>query len=143
MLPYTGIRYARIVGNSEGFDLPEDLMRWQATCHHNHRLMALGREFCALEKKQYQYLMYVWGHSYEFDKDDNWQLMEDFCAMMGGREDIWYATNIEIVDYLEVFRRLRFAADNSFVHNPSAASAWLRVNDGEPVEIPGGTTMTL
>ena len=87
--------------------------------------------------------MYVWGHSYEFDKDDNWQLMEDFCAMMGGREDIWYATNIEIVDYLEVFRRLRFAADNSFVHNPSAASAWLRVNDGEPVEIPGGTTMTL
>ncbi len=143
MLPYTGIRYARIVGNSEGFDLPEDLMRWQATCHHNHRLMALGREFCALEKKQYQYLMYVWGHSYEFDRDDNWQLMEDFCAMMGGREDIWYATNIEIVDYLEVFRRLRFAADNSFVHNPSAASAWLRVNDGEPVEISGGTTMAL
>ena len=143
MLPGCGIRYSRVVGNSDSFAMPEDLMQWQATCHHNHHLMELGQAFCDLYKTQYLFLMYVWGHSYEFDLDDNWQLIEDFCRMMGGREDIWYATNIEIVDYLDTFRALQFAADNSFVYNPSAASAWLRVNGGEPFEVPGGTLMQL
>lgn len=143
MLRHVGIRYARIVGDSDGFAMPEDFMRWKATCHHNHRLMELGKEFLALKKPQYQYLMYVWGHSYEFDRDGNWQLIEDFCAMMGGRDDIWYATNIEIVDYVDVFRNLQFAADNSFVYNPSVASAWLRVDNGEPIEIPGGKLVRL
>ena len=27
--------------------------------------------------------------------------MEEFCSYMGGRKDIWYATNIEIIDYME------------------------------------------
>lgn len=143
MLPKLGIRYARIVGNSDGFAMPEDFLRWKATCHHNHNLMELGRQFCALEKKQYMYLMYVWGHSYEFDRDGNWDLIEQFCEMMGGRDDIWYATNIEIVDYTDVFSRLQFTADNTLVYNPSAASAWLRVNDGEAFEVPGGATVRL
>ncbi|MBQ6528037.1 MAG: polysaccharide deacetylase family protein [Clostridia bacterium] len=138
MLSAAGIRYARSVGSSESFSLPEDLTCWQSTFHHNHRLMELGRQFCDLHKTQYLYLMDVWGHSYEFDQDDNWELMETFCAMMGNREDIWYATHIEIVDYMEVFQRLQFAADNSFVYNPSVDSAWLSVGPGRIVEIPGG-----
>lgn len=40
--------------------------------------------------------MYVWGHSYEFDNHDNWDVIEKFCAYMGNRNDIWYATNLEI-----------------------------------------------
>ena len=143
MLRHTGIRYARVVGSSEDFAMPEDFMRWKATCHHAHRLLELGEEFLALNKPQYLFLMYVWGHSYEFDRDDNWALIEAFCERLGGREDIWYATNIEIVDYVDVFSRLQFAADNSFVFNPSAASAWIRVNNGEPIEIPGGTQVAL
>lgn len=143
MLRHVGIRYSRVVGNSDSFAMPDDLMRWKATCHHNHNLMSLAEQFLALHKEQYQYLMYVWGHSYEFDRDDNWQLIEDFCAMMGGHDDIWYATNIEIVDYLDVFHGLQFAADNSFVYNPSAASAFIRVNGAEPIEIPGGTLVNL
>ena len=27
--------------------------------------------------------MYVWGHSYEFDNDNNWELMEKFGAYIG------------------------------------------------------------
>lgn len=143
MLRHTGIRYARVVGDTFEFNMPEDFMRWKATCHHNHRLMEMGRRFCELNKRQYLYLMYVWGHSYEFEQDQNWSLMEDFCGMMGGRDDIWYATNIEIVDYLDVFNRLQFAADNSFVYNSSASGAWIRVDEGEPIEIPGGALVTL
>ena len=143
LLPACGIRYARVVGSSDSFALPEDPYRWQATCHHNHRLLELGEQFLSLHKKQYLYLMYVWGHSYEFDDQDNWGLMEDFCRTMGGQEDIWYCTNIDFIDYMEDSRRLRFAADNSFVMNPNAQDMYISVNDGDPVRLPAGETVRL
>lgn len=45
-------------------------------------------------------LFYVWGHSYEFDVDRSWARMEDFCARVGRRDDVWYATNGEIVTWM-------------------------------------------
>ena len=143
LLPMCGVRYSRVVGSSDGFALPENPYRWKATCHHNHRLLELGEQFTQLHKQQYLYLMYVWGHSYEFDDRNNWDVMERFCALVGGREDTWYCTNIEFMDAMDDFARLQFAADNAFVHNPNARDCWIRVNDGEPVRIPGGETVRL
>jgi len=142
LLPGCGIRYSRITGNSDAFTLPEDPYRWKATCHHNHRLLELGDEFLALFKKQYLYLMYVWGHSYEFDNVNNWDLMERFCEKMGGKEDIWYCTNIEFMDCMDDFARLQFTAENTAVYNPNARDCWIAVNDA-PVCIPGGKTVRL
>lgn len=142
LLPALGIRYARVVGSSDNFAMPRNFMEWKATCHHNHNLLELGKQFVELFKTQYLYLMYVWGHSYEFTSKNNWELMEEFCQLVGDRDDIWYATNIEIVDYVEVRSRLQFSADCSFVYNPSVASAWLNV-DGKIVEIPGGQNVKL
>ena len=87
-------------------------------------------------------MMYVWGHSYEFDLDQNWQLIEGFCQFIGNRPDIWYATNLEIVDYLNAFQQLKFSASSRFVWNPSAASVWLSVNDNI-VEVKGGSQLLL
>ena len=61
MLPALGIRYGRIVGNTDDFKLPENFLEWKATCHHNHNLLELGQQFVDLHKKQYLYCMYVWG----------------------------------------------------------------------------------
>ncbi|MBR6029340.1 MAG: polysaccharide deacetylase family protein [Clostridia bacterium] len=143
LLPGLGIEYGRVVGSSDSFALPENLMSWQATCHHNHNLLALGEQFNALFKQQYLYLMYVWGHSYEFDMEGGWQLIEEFAKLTGGREDVWYCTNIEYVDWKNAMERLKFSADNRFVYNPNAVSCWIRVNDGEPIELPGGQTTAL
>jgi glycosidase len=104
-------------------------------------LMELGEQFLGLFKKQYLYLMYVWGHSYEFDDRNNWDLMERFCAMMGGKDDIWYCTNIEFMDCMDDYQRLQFAADNSFVFNPNARDCWVSVNDGTIVRLPAGETV--
>ena len=142
LLPSLGIRYSRTVGSTGDFTLPENPYRWEPTCHHSRRLMELGRQFLELNKKQYLYLMYVWGHSYEFDRDGNWDLIEDFCRMAGGKEDIWYCTNIEWMDCMDDFARLQFAADNSFVFNPGIRDCWISV-DGSPVRIPGGETVRL
>jgi hypothetical protein len=137
LLPGHGIEYARVVASTGQFGMPDDWLQWQPTCHHNHRLMELAETFVGLARTQYLYLMYAWGHSYEFDNDGNWERMEQFCAFAGGRGDIWYATHIEIVDYVKAFERLKFSASLDFVKNPSAASVWLNVN-GRTVEVQGG-----
>ncbi|MDS0526442.1 polysaccharide deacetylase family protein [Clostridium sp. SHJSY1] len=142
MLKHVGIEYSRIVGNSENFDMPRNYYEWKATCHHNHNLLKLADEFISLDKKQYMYMFYVWGHSYEFERDNNWKLIEEFAEKIGNKEDIWYATNIQIVDYLKVCDNLQFAADGSFVYNPSAASAWISVDD-VVYKIPGGKQVSL
>ncbi|GAA4830201.1 polysaccharide deacetylase family protein [Paenibacillus vulneris] len=141
-LPYLGIEYARVVETTGGFGLPDDWMEWKPTCHHKRNLMSLAETFVELHKKQYLYMMYVWGHSYEFDTDNNWDLIENFCQYISNKDDIWYATNIEIVDYFKAFRQLQFSASSEFVYNPSAKSVWISV-DGDILEIRGGEQVSL
>lgn len=139
-----GIAYARVVETTGEFELPTDFMEWKATCHHDDpTLMEKAKFFAEFNKPQYLKLFYVWGHSYEFDKNDNWNVIEEFCEYMGGREDIWYATNIEIADYMTAAKNLQFAADGGAVYNPSAMSVWLLVEDRKAVEIPGGAYVAL
>lgn len=139
-----GIAYARTVKAVADYALPTDPLEWNPTCHHNDpELMQKAEFFANFQKKQYLKLMYVWGHSYEFDDRDNWNVMEEFCEYMGGREDIWYATNIEIIDYMEAAGRLKFTANNEAVYNPSAQSVWLQVDDKRYVEVKGGAFVDL
>ena len=142
LLPMLGVRYARVVPTTGGFAMPGNFYAWEGTCHHNQNLLERGKAFLELHKTQYLYLMYVWGHSFEFPIHNNWQVMEDFCAMMEGREDVWYATNIEIADYMDAAARLQFTAAGDKVFNPSACSVWVEA-DRQKVEVPGGALVTL
>ncbi|MBQ9604977.1 MAG: polysaccharide deacetylase, partial [Firmicutes bacterium] len=119
---------------------PEDFMRWHGTCHHNQNLLELGKKFLDQPYKNRPHLMYVWGHAKEFEVDGKWDMIEEFCKMMSGREDIWYATNIEIVDYCNAIKQLRFSADCSMVYNPTALKLWFAY-DGEGVSIEAGETL--
>ena len=139
-----GIAYGRVIESVANFKLPSDPLEWHPTCHHNDsELMKKAEFFVNYKKKTYLKLMYVWGHSYEFDIDDNWDVIEEFCKYVGGREDIWYATNIEIIDYMEAAKRLQFSADNEAVYNPSAQSVWLQIDDIRYVEVKGGSYINL
>ena len=140
LLPALGIKYARVVPTTGDYGMPEDFLEWKGTCHHNQGLIEKGKKFLDMHKTQYLYMMYVWGHSFEFPIYDNWNVMEEFCAMMSGKEDIWYATNIEIVDYMEAAGRLQFTAAGDMAYNPNATSVWLEV-DGKKYEVPGGAKL--
>ncbi len=126
-----GIKYARTTISTEKFDVPTDWFRMPTTCHHkNPRLMELAKEFVEQDEHWYHWanramLFYLWGHSYEFDECDNWNVLEEFASYVGNREDIWYATNGEIYDYVEAFKRLEFSADGSIIHNPSCKDVYL------------------
>lgn len=139
LLPACGIEYSRVVGNTDGFAMPRNFLEWTSTCHHSHNLMKHAEEFANLHKTQYLYMMYVWGHSYEFDRDNSWELIEGFCEYIGGKDDIWYATNIEIVDYMNAAKNLKYTANGDMVYNPNAISVWIEV-DGKQLEIKSGET---
>lgn len=140
LLPSLGIEYSRVVGSTHSFAMPNDYLMWQSTCHHNHKLLENSDAFLALNKQQYLYMFYVWGHSYEFRIDNNWHLIEEFCEKVGGKSDIWYATNIEIVDYMNAAKRLKMSIDASCIYNPSACSVFVSI-DNNHYEIKGGETL--
>ena len=138
-----GIRYGRTVTSTHGFAMPEDFLRWDPTCHHaDPELFELTDKFIDLHKTQYLYMFYLWGHSYEFERDDNWNIIEKFSKKIGNKSDIWYATNIEIVDYLDAVNRVQVSVDGDFAFNPSSMSVWLEV-DKKMVELKGGITTEL
>ena len=148
LLKKMGVHYARTTISTEKFDLPTDWMRLPTTCHHNNpKLMQLAKEFVEEEEHWYYWakqlkLFYLWGHSYEFDNNNNWDVMEKFAEYMGKREDIWYATNGEIFDYLKATERLQFSADGSFVTNPSALDIYIDYI-GKQCIIPVGKTVKI
>lgn len=142
MLPSLGIEYSRVVGNTDAFGMPEDFLEWKSTCHHNHNLLENGEKFIGLFKTQYLYMMYVWGHSYEFTNDNNWELIEKFCEMVSGKDDIWYATNIQIVDYMKAARQLKFTIDGDKVWNPAGQNVFISV-ENKIVCVPGGEMVCL
>jgi hypothetical protein len=142
LLRACGMEYSRTTVSTGGFNLPADFMMWHPTCHHNGGIIEKLDAFLAAGRFHPLPVLYVWGHSYEFPAQDNWQLIEDFCQKAGGRDDLWYATNIEITDYVNAVRALRFSADYDVVYNPSAVSVWISV-DGEATEIGTGETKVL
>lgn len=139
VLKSCGIVYSRTVQSTHSFGLPEDFLCWHPTCHHaDEELMKLAEQFVNGEARYEEpMLFYVWGHSYEFDVTDAWEAMETFLKYVSGNEEIWYAANMDIYDYVTAFRRLVYTADGSIVRNPSALTVWLAV-DGKTYEIGAG-----
>jgi len=136
------MEYSRTTKSTNDFKLPENFLAWHPTCHHKHNLMENLEAFYAPSRYNRLKLFYVWGHSYEFNNDNNWGLIEEFSKKAGGREDTWYATNIEIVDYVNAIRALRVSADRTMVYNPSAIEVWFTVN-GNTVSVKPGETFKL
>ena len=132
-LANSGIVYSRTVITTGKFDIPTDWLRLSATCHHkNPRLDELADAFIGElpnTANQKPRLFYVWGHSYEFVNDDNWDVIENFAAKVSNKEDVWYATNIEIYDYIQAYNSLIFSADGSFVSNPTATELWFTISE--------------
>ena len=143
ILKCCGIVHARTVNSTHSFSMPEDFLRWNPTCsHRDSEVENLCQEFLSLKKTQYLYMFYLWGHSYEFERDDNWDVIEKFAKDMSQKDDIWYATNIEIVDYLDASSRVQISVNGDFAYNPNAMDIWLEV-DKKPVLIKGGMQISL
>ena len=89
-----GLDYMRTTKSTFRFGIPEDFTEWNPTCHHRDAE--------------------AWGHSFEFDREKNWSLMENLANKISSAEDVWYETNIGICRYLQAVRKLRQSAGGRF-----------------------------
>ncbi len=137
-----GLNYCRTVNDTYKFDAPMDFLEWNPTCHHSYPgLFSLAQEFIDLAPDRLS-IFYVWGHSYEFDEDNNWDMIEQFSSIISDKEDIWYATNGQIYDYITAASRLVYSADGAIVYNPTDISIWLKTQN-KSVEIQSGQTIAI
>ncbi|MBQ7934819.1 MAG: polysaccharide deacetylase family protein [Clostridia bacterium] len=126
-LTHLDIAYCRTLGgDNTDFMLPTDWHRWMPTAHHTNSLLMewidkfLSLELSSLYKaSQYPRLFYLWGHAYEFDHNDNWELLDQIGEKLGGKDDIWYATNMEIYEYVTAYELLIYSADGTRIYNPT------------------------
>lgn len=138
-----GIVYSRTVISTNDFRIPNDWMRLTATCHHNSpELLNLAKKFVEDKIIKTPYLFYLWGHSYEFEANNNWNVIEDFAKYIGNRNDIWYATNIEIYDYIDAYNRLVFSVDGKRVKNPSNQKVWFQYSE-RIIEVEAGAMIEI
>ena len=141
-----GICYSRTTKTTEKFEFPKNWLALDPTCHHkNPRLMELAKNFAEENIRAASgsiRLFYVWGHSYEFRTEADWERMEEFCKKVANKDDTWYATNIEIYDYVEAYRALEYSVNLKKVYNPSCKDVWIRVK-GKNYKIPSGKTVNI
>ncbi|MCQ6559487.1 polysaccharide deacetylase family protein [Paenibacillus mendelii] len=143
VLSGTGVAYSRTVVSHHAFHLPEQFLTWHPTCHDNDPARpALTQKFLDPTNKDLL-LFYVWGHGFEFDMyEDAWEKIEAFCSEISGKPEVWYATNIEIYDYVKAVNELRYTEQGTVVYNPSALDVYLE-GSGKPIIVKGGATIGL
>lgn len=132
-----GVVYSRSLGSDNfSFQIPNDWYNWMPSVHHsNPNVMEYVDKFLSYEFNDKVYyarfepkLFYMWGHSYEFENNDNWNLLDEICEKIAHRDDIWYATNIEIYDYVNAYYSLIWNTDETMVYNPTLFEIWFSVD---------------
>ncbi len=133
-----GLAYARTGGSTNDPRWPvPDFLRWTMVSHERRALPLVEG---ALAKDGWGgtlHALALWGHSYEFK--ERWDDLEALCAAIGGREGVWYATNIEMVDYWNACMSVRSSLDGMIVQNLSAIpvhASWGRDHGGGEGAVP-------
>ncbi len=127
-----GIVYARSLdADNDSFNLPVDWLNWIPTAHHtNPNLMKYIDKFLEnYDEKTYSTrrnakLFYLWGHSFEFENNHNWELLDEICEKLSNKDNVWYATNMEIYEYVSAYNQLVYSADGHKVYNPTRTDIW-------------------
>lgn len=140
------IAYARTLGgDNDAFLLPDDWHAWMPTAHHaNPCALEYAKKFAEMDVDKIPHhayrqprLFYLWGHTFEYEGNNNWELLEELCKILGNRTDIWYATNMEIYNYVTAYESLEYSADCTRVYNPTLQDIWFVV-DGVLYEVKSG-----
>ena len=91
---FTGIKNARTITSTHTFTPPSYIYRLNPTVYFHEeeaKAFELAEKFVKMTTSKPK-VFFVWGHSYEFDIHDTWDRFEEFCALLGGHDDICYTT---------------------------------------------------
>ena len=138
-----GIVYSRTTRATMGFRIPDDWLAWHPTCHNRDAAGPVEKFLKGLDSQWENPLLYIWGHSHEFRTEEDWAKMENLVASLANLDQVWYATNREIYDYIEATRRILVSTDEKILTNPSSIDVWVERDKKEIFTIPAGQTVTL
>lgn len=102
ILAEQGIVYARTVNAAHNLCIPRNWLLLNPSCHHDDsELQTLADEFIGYEGDEDK-LFYVWGHTFEFERNGNWQVIENLFKKVSAGNGIMFLTNYEA--YCELSR---------------------------------------
>ena len=136
-----GIDYSRTVVSTNDFDFPEDFLVWNPTCHFKSAAPLVERFMNSLDSQWTKPLLYIWGHSHELRSEEEWQQFETVLKALSGDKRIWYATNMDIFNYVSAQKSLKISADEKIIYNPSNTDVWLEKDKVKVIKIPAGKTI--
>lgn len=152
-----GIEYARTVGDSYNFEIPKDFLRWFPTMHQFAKAywepnqpekdkkeleLFYNKIDDFLQTKELSVLD-IWGHSWEMGTDQNkWNETEKFFKLLANNPTIYYAKQIDLVDYINAFRNLKFTVNKNIVTNTSAITFFIKLKD-KIYSVKAGTSINL
>lgn len=149
ILRASGIVYSRTVGEDDSFSLPEDWYDWKPSARNTDpAVLEKVDKFLAIDEKtlygglRWPRLFFMWGHSFEFERMNNWELIDEIGERFAKHSDIWYATNMEIYEYVNAYNSLVFSAAGDKVYNPTLIKVWF-VYDEKPYSVEPGETLRL
>ncbi len=122
-----GFAYARTASPTHKLRLPGDPLAWNPSCHQS-AAGELVDAFLARADTELA-LFFIYGHSWELDAEEpanGWAYMESLAQRLGGRSDIWYATAIEVADYIQAMCAVQSSLADDSLHNPSGIDLWIR-----------------
>ena len=140
--------YARsLAADNDSFELPVDFLEWIPTAHQtNPEIMNYIEKFVNMKVEELYCasrspkLFYIWGHAFELD--ENLTLLRKICDKISKKEDTWYATNMEIYDYVMAYRSLVVSSDGRIYHNPTLTPLWIAMG-GKIYKIKSGETIKI
>ena len=152
-----GIEYARTVGDTYNFKIPENFLKWHPTMHQFAKaywepnqpekdkieIALFYKTIDDFLKIKELAVLDIWGHSWELGTDQNkWNETEKFFKLLADNQAIFYTSQIDLVDYINAFRNLKFAVDKNFVTNTSSINVFIKINT-KVFNVLAGTSMQL
>lgn len=152
-----GIEYARTVGDTYNFEIPNDFLRWHPTIHQfgkaysepnqpekdKKELALFYKVIDDFLKTKELSVLDVWGHSWEMGTDEKkWEETEKFFKQLANNQEIYYVKQIDLVDYINAFKNLKFSVNKDKVTNASALTVYIKIS-GKIFSIPSGATTLL
>jgi len=150
-----GVEYARTVADTYNFSIPKNFLMWHPSIHqfgkaffkpndeaNNKKELNIFYIFVSdFLKADSIVLLDVWGHSWENNGDGNrWVEMEKFFKLISRNNDIFYTTQIYLVDYINAYKNLKFSVDKTMIENHSAIDVYIKL-ESKSYKIPAGSIL--
>ncbi len=111
ILKELGIKYARTAKSSFETGIQENLLEFAPSWHipfhitsseHSLKLDEAVNRFLSSAPDKPQVLC-LWGHSFELEVNNSWDVFEDFLARISNKDDIFYGTNKDVFKYFKLY----------------------------------------